>query len=264
MKKQKRKTRTIEIEFRARFDERKYKELEQFLKAHAEDCGEDDRDAYFFLLPDKMLKVAHDVMRREARIVVKLNKLGRGSDFEEIELPIAEEHFERAAELLRALGFNAMRSYQRRHNYRHKGVELALKYSDNWGYHLELEIVITNPKQKIAAERKIRGVAAELEVRLMTEKELKEFTKTAENRHQKGYQKKIGEDELTQKKLLVYKRLDSIFENNIHTGGRHAILFFSPRGLRGTLWKNPRSCNGTKESGQGDGRKHAPRSGNVP
>ncbi len=193
MKKYDKKTRTIEIEFRARFDKQKYKELGYFLDVHAENLGEDDRDAYFFLLPDKMLKVAHDVMRREARIVVKLNKIGQGSNFEEIELPIAEEHFERAAELLRGLGFNAMRSYQRRHNYRYGGVELALKYSDNWGYHLELEIVITNPKQKIAAERKIRGVAAELGVRLMTEKELKEFTKAAESRHQKrNTRKKSG------------------------------------------------------------------------
>ena len=192
MERKGKKTRTIEIEFRARFGEQTYRKLRKFLSAHAEDLGEDNRDAYFFLLPDRMLKVAHDVSKKEARIVLKLNKIGRGSDFEEIEVPIAEKYFERAAELLRALGFGAMRSYQKRHNYRYKGVEIALKYSDNWGYHLELEVMISNLKQKCAAEQKIRHVAAELGVRLMTEEELQKFTWRAEEKHKKNSGREIN------------------------------------------------------------------------
>ena len=81
--------RRIELEYRSLITEAKYHDLTTFLTAHAADLGQDDKNVYFFPLPDKLLKVVHNKSQRSARIVLKLNKIGLGNDFEEMEIPIA-------------------------------------------------------------------------------------------------------------------------------------------------------------------------------
>ncbi|MDD5289960.1 MAG: hypothetical protein PHT40_02020 [Patescibacteria group bacterium] len=180
----------IEIEFRSRFDKKKYDALAKFLKAKAKDLGQDDKDVYFFIFPGKLLKVVNNVSQKTAKLVMKLNKIGRGSSFEEIEMPIEPKNFNRAVKIFTLWGCqNIMRSFQKRHNYLYKGVELALKYSKHWGYHLELEIMINNPKQKQKAEKQIKKIAAELKISLMTDAELKKFTKQAERDYKKNNKK---------------------------------------------------------------------------
>ncbi|MEK6839910.1 MAG: CYTH domain-containing protein, partial [Nanoarchaeota archaeon] len=158
--------RNIEIEFRAMFGSEKYEELEKFLNDNAKDLGEDDKDVYFFMFPDKLLKVVNNVSKRNAKFVLKLNKIGRGSDFEEIEVPISQKDFEKTADIFTNLKMgDSMHSFQKRHNYLYKGVELALKWSEIWKYHLELEIVVNDPIDKTKAENKIFAVAKELGVK---------------------------------------------------------------------------------------------------
>lgn len=176
----------IEIELRSRFDLKKYEELEKFLDAKAKDLGEDDKDVFFFLFPDKLLKAVNNVSKKNAKVVLKLNKIGRGSDFEEIEVPIGQEYFEKMVKIFIALKTgDHMHSFQKRHNYLYKEVELALKWSEPWGYHLELEIMVSEPNQKAEAKNKILAVAEELGVKIMTDDELKKFTKKAEADYKK-------------------------------------------------------------------------------
>jgi len=75
-----------------------------------------------------------------------------------------------------------MHGPQQRVNYRYKDCEIALKWSDAWGYHLEIEQVVDSKENQPEAEAQIRAVAEELEVRLMTEEELKQFTREAESK----------------------------------------------------------------------------------
>lgn len=176
----------IEIEHRARFDEGKYNELQKFLNASAKDLGQDDKDVYFFLFPDKLVKTVNNVSKKTAKIVLKLNKIGKGSDFEEIEIPINQEDFDKATKLFITLETGEhMRSYQKRHNYLFKDVDLALKWSEAWGYHLELEIVVNDTTKKKDAEKKIFAIADKLGVKIMTDQELLEFTQVAEAEYKK-------------------------------------------------------------------------------
>ena len=62
-------------------------------------------------------------------------------------------------------------------------MEVALKYSEVWGHHLELEIMIADIKEKEQAEKKIREAANDLNIKLMTDEELAEFTKKAEEKN---------------------------------------------------------------------------------
>jgi len=63
----------IEIELRSVFDEKKHNKLKKFLDKNAEDLGEDNKDVFFFLLPDKITKAVHNVSQKTAKIVIKLN-----------------------------------------------------------------------------------------------------------------------------------------------------------------------------------------------
>ena len=176
----------IEIEFRSRFSRLKYNELKTFLGKNADDLGDDNKDVYFFLFPDKLLKVVDNVSKKSAKIVLKLNKIGKGSHFEEIEIPIDRKYFKKTAKTFILLGFgDYMHSFQKRHNYSYKGVELALKWSKIWGYHLELEVVVNKMIKKAPAEKKIFSVAEELGVKIMTDDELKKFTRRAEADYKK-------------------------------------------------------------------------------
>ena len=166
----------IEIEFRSRFAKEKYTKLKRFLDKKAELLGPDDKDVYFFTFPDKLLKVVDNVSKDNAKIVLKMNRIGNGSNFEEFEIPISRHDVKKTVKVFKLLGFTKlMMTPQKRINYLYKGVELALKYSTVWGYHLELEVLIKNIKQKATVELKIRAVADELEVKLMSEEELKNF-----------------------------------------------------------------------------------------
>jgi len=185
-------TKQIEVEMRAIFDKTKHDELKEFLDANSKDLGEDNKDVYFFLLPNKFAKVTKNVSRKSAKMTLKLNRPGRGSsDFEEIEYPIDPVYFDKAVKLLSNLPFDERQnSYQERHNYLYKGVELALKYTRTWGYHLELEILINNSSEQSRAEEKIKQVAKDLGVHILSEEELDEITKRIDEEYRQGKHKK--------------------------------------------------------------------------
>lgn len=171
----------IEVEYRAKFSKGKYEKLLKFLSLHGKDLGADDKRVWFFVMPDKLLKVTHNISSKSGKITLKLTKIGKGNNFEEIEFPIGEESVELAIRLFIELGYKYLLEPEiLRHNFLFKDVELALKYSKTWGYHLELEVHIENLEQKNEAEQKIIKVANELGVSLMSEEELWEFTQNVE------------------------------------------------------------------------------------
>ena len=174
----------IEIEFRSKISKEKYDWLHEFLGKNAKDLGEDNKDTKFYILPDMLFKVVDEKSKDKAKVVLKTSRIGDGSDFDEIEITIIPEEFEKAIELFDHLNLpgKAMQAWQERHNYLYKGVELAVKYSEYWEHHVELEIVVNDMSQKATAEEKIRDVAKELDIELMTDEEIKAFTQTVESK----------------------------------------------------------------------------------
>lgn len=184
----------IEIELRSLMDKSEYQRLKKTLDKKSEDLGQDNKDVYFFLLPDKIVKAVNNESKGTAEIVMKLNRLGRGSsDFEELEIEINPKDFEKAVKFFSNLDFNQkQRSYQKRRNYIYKGVEIALKHTDSWGYHAELEILVSSKKEQEKAENEIRKVAKELGIEIMTEEEISKFAQKIDKNYDQGkYQKQI-------------------------------------------------------------------------
>jgi adenylate cyclase class IV len=174
----------FEIEFRARFDEATYNKLKAYLDEHAEVLGEDNKDCHYFIFPDKLLKLVHNISKKNAKISLKLSSLGQGAAFEEIEFTFPEGQIESARKLLDALALpvKTMHEGQQRVNYTYKGCEIALKYSKTWGYHLEIEQVIDRKEKQAEAEVHIREVANELDVHLMSDEDLRLFLQEVESR----------------------------------------------------------------------------------
>lgn len=167
----------LEIEFRARLSREEFAEVEQLLRRMAEDLGPDDKEIWFYVLSDKLLKVVHDQSQGRGRIVVKSSKIGNGFVFPETEVRILAEDISAAVEIFDLLGFSDTmhQASNKRHNYRYRGVEIAMKWSEAWSHHAEFEVLLpdgASDRAIAAAESAIKSVAAELGVALMTDAEL--------------------------------------------------------------------------------------------
>lgn len=171
----------IEIEMRARFDQATHDRLISDLQSDGEDLGCDDKRIYFYVLPDKLLKVTDSMATGSAKITLKTSRIGQGAAFPETEFPIAPEDVAAAVRIFNALGFAPQmhEAFNQRRNFRFRGVEIAVKWSAAWGHHAEFEVLLDNAAGQAAldeAEARIRSVAAELAVTLMSEQELADFT----------------------------------------------------------------------------------------
>jgi predicted adenylyl cyclase CyaB len=172
----------IEVEHRSLVTEEKYRWLLDFLGKNAKDLGENNKHAFHFIFPDKLLNVVDLESKDKAKIALKLGKIGKGSAFGETELSIERSEFEKAVSLFKDLGFaEIIESRQQRRDYEYAGVELAVKYSAEWGYHVELEIVVEGQANIAPAEEKIKVVADELGLALMTQEELTALVKKIES-----------------------------------------------------------------------------------
>ena len=174
-----------EIEMRARFDQAAHDQLMSFLQQHGENLGRDDKHIYFYVLPDRLLKVVDNIAAGTAKISLKSNKIGQGAAFPELEFPIHREDALRAVQLFNGLGLEHTMhdAFNRRHNFRYQGVDIAVKWSEAWGYHAEFEVLLDcepGEADQAAAEALIHCVAAELGVELMSERELAEFVRAFE------------------------------------------------------------------------------------
>lgn len=171
----------VEIEMRARFDQHKYERLLEFLHAEAVDLGKNDKDLCFYVLPEVLLKVVHNITAGTAKISLKTSKIGQGQAFPEHEIDISVADVTTAVEIFNQLGFAGTmhRAFNARHDFHYRGVEIAVKHSEAWGHHAEFEILFdTDPTDadKDNAVSRIREVAAHLGVDVMSEEELVEFT----------------------------------------------------------------------------------------
>lgn len=171
----------VEIEMRSRFSEEVYDQLVARLRAQGEDRGRDDKRIFFYVLPDRLLKVTENITAGTAKITLKGSRIGQGSAFAETEFAIAPADVPAAITVFNALGFETTmhQAFNRRHNFRFRGVDIAVKWSQAWGHHAEFEILLADGAGRAAcaeAEAVIRDVAATLGVTLMTERELADFT----------------------------------------------------------------------------------------
>lgn len=172
----------FEIEKRGILTKRKYDELLSFLRTNGESLGADDKNVVYYIYDDKLLKVVDNISKRNAKISLKTNKIGKGSVFPETEVSFPREDFDKIKLILDSIAKpqKVMQGVQKRYNFLYKGCEFALKWSKYWNYHFEIEKVVEHQKQIDTANNDLEMVAKELGIKIMSDNELKAFTKKAE------------------------------------------------------------------------------------
>ena len=172
----------LEIEKRGFLTEKQYNNLLDFLDKNGESLGADDKDVVYYIYPDKLLKAVHNISKGDAKISLKMNKIGAGSVFPETEVFFPEDDFDKIKLIIEKIAKpdKVMSGIQKRKNFMYKGCDFAIKWSKEWDYHFEIEILVKDKDEVDDAEEKLEAIAKELGIKILTENELKEFTKKAE------------------------------------------------------------------------------------
>jgi len=128
-----------EYEERAFLTEDQFLSVKKQLEQLATSRQIDNKTSYFFVLPDVNVSIASSA--KKTVIKYKGGQLGLGNGFEEIEIPIASTSLNDAVKMLTTLlKVEPMLSEQFRINYQLPGdIEVALKYTQTWGFHMEVE-----------------------------------------------------------------------------------------------------------------------------
>ncbi len=173
---------TIEIEYRALLSEEEYLSLRSFLNDNSELLGNDNKDTYFYIWNDKVIKVVQNAGTLATKMVLKPGRIGEQSHFEETEIKLDPEMFEISKKFCeQLLPEKIMRSFQFRTNYIYRNVEIALKYTQVWGFHIELEIMVETVEEKESAEKVIRSVADDLKLEILDNAQLVKITNEMES-----------------------------------------------------------------------------------
>ena len=170
------------------YEERAFLSEEQFLKIKEkldEFCVQkeiDNKHSFFFVLPDINVSVASS--SKETKVKYKGGQLGKGNGFEEIEYNIERDSLLEAIKLFtKLLGLPPQESFQFRINYSlDDDIEIALKYTEMWGFHLEAERVYVASSEsektlkQAESKDKLDHLASALGFRYITDQEMAVFT----------------------------------------------------------------------------------------
>ena len=166
-----------EIEHRGVLTEQQYHSLYEVLTTHAENLGVDDKEVSYYIFPEKLLKVVNNLSRGTAVLSLKLTALGQGSAFKELEVPFDPKQFTSLNAICAEITApqQIITGTQKRTNFMYSGIEIALKWSEDWGFHIELEKLIEDIKDKEAADLAIQDVANHFSITFMSEEEVSAF-----------------------------------------------------------------------------------------
>lgn len=138
----------------------------------AEDIGQNDTGNIFYLGDGYQLKVAKLFSKKKAKFALKLREFGDISS-EEVEVHFSLDDAEAAERMMDVLLADKKKvpTEQTRHDYLLDGIEIATKYSDDWGYHIEFEQMVDNESDISRALEAIDRLAASLDIQTMTKEQ---------------------------------------------------------------------------------------------
>lgn len=166
---------TYEYEERAFLTEEDFLRVKDTLTKQSLSSSFDNKVSYFFVLPGQNLSIA----KGEKKCVIKYKHgaVGVGNGFSEHEIPIDDYCCLQAVDMFKLLlGVEPQISEQFRINYTlANDIEIALKYTLTWGFHLEIEKIYSHEKDRSSAKKEVEDVANQLKIHLITDAEMKTF-----------------------------------------------------------------------------------------
>lgn len=202
----------VEVEHRGLLTEKKFNELNKFLKKNGKFLGEKDRFSVIYSPRGKeTLRVVRSPIDLKLRITNKKTELvlkyGRwsGNDArKEFLFPIDSRKFEEMTEFLKILGYyygvlQATKTYL----YIYNGIEFAVVKVPNWGYYFEAEIVAGKNKVKNVNE-KIALACRELNLDILNDKDFLKLLESLNERPGFRFNFKKGKFSDIKKKFSDY------------------------------------------------------------
>lgn len=168
---------SFEHERIAFLNELQHDELLKLLRSKASDLGNDDKLSHFFVLPNTNMSIAQSNNR--AVLKLKNGQIGEHTGYEEYEVEI--KHAQDVDQLIMMLSHltkhKPQQSMQFRYNFRYRDVEIAVKYTQTWGFHAEFEVIydVNTLDTYRKAERSISEAASDLNIKIASSSELKKF-----------------------------------------------------------------------------------------
>ena len=194
-----------EYEERAFLSEDDFLRIKDYLDKTAKGKEFDNKKSYFFVMPDCNLSVA--VSDAKALVKYKSGQIAKGNGFEEHEFPFDPKSIDEAIGLFTSLAhIQPQQSEQFRINYFLDGdIEIALKYTASWGFHIEIEKVYTatgeqdKAEQQQIAQNDVEAIVKLLDIKLITLADMDIFSKDCLSGINKGefspdeFRKKYGQ-----------------------------------------------------------------------
>lgn len=198
------KSTTYEYEERAFLSEADFRSVKHYLDDNALSKQLDNKQSFFFVLPNVNISIA--ASSTDVKVKYKGGQLGNGNGFEEKEFNIVPESLHDAIAMFSSLlKVSPQESYQFRINYTFEShIEVALKYTQMWGFHLEVERAYVADERTLRQEKErsaklLDDFANNLELSYITNEEMSEFKKQCERGQNRGnysteqFREKYGE-----------------------------------------------------------------------
>lgn len=206
---------TYEYEERAFLDEADFLRIKNKLDAESLKATIDNKISYFYVLPDKNISIATSPLKTV--IKYKDGQLINGDNgFEEREFEINPENLTEALNFFTAMfNLEPEKSEQFRINYiLPNSIEVALKYTQTWGFHLEVEKLYSInddfniETEKTQAKNEVDNVGMLLNIKYISDEEIKQFASDSKAVKLKG---PYSADEFRQKYGQIF--YCKIFDN---------------------------------------------------
>lgn len=182
----------VEVEHRGLLSEKKFEELNKFLKKNGKFLGKKDRfsliyfshgkDADFKLQKDNPIDLRLRITNKKSELVLKHGAWSGKDARKEFSFSIDTKKFYDMTELLQVLGlyYGGIQATKTM-VYVYKGVEFALVKVPGWGYYFEAEISV-NPASVDKANKEIDLVCRELRLEALNEKDFYNLCDELNNR----------------------------------------------------------------------------------
>lgn len=175
------KMKTYEYEERAFIDESEFLPIKAKLEKIARKVTLDNKISYFYIFPDKNISIAASAEKTVVKY--KAGKIGIGNGFEEHEFAIQPDHLSAALKFFSSVfQRESFPSEQFRINYElPDSIEVALKYTNAWGFHLEVEkVYFAEEDEDISAKKDqarddVDAVSKKLGIEHISDAEMKVF-----------------------------------------------------------------------------------------
>lgn len=175
-----------EIEIRGLLTKDQFDSILDDLKGRADKFEEDNRETLFFMIPNATLKVAKMVSKKLAKIAYKSGDIVRSAAQREIEFSIPIDACDDAIEMFSLLGFaDTQSTSQIRYNAVLGDIEISLKWSKDWGYHFEAEIISQTESDIDGLKERLESYCASIGLNAMTSAEFEGFRQQIDASHKK-------------------------------------------------------------------------------